>query len=669
MRRRHLELELDAAHALEDPLQRDPLAGEQVAEHAERRQHHRCVEQHRAEDQRLHVAAAVARQPEVREAAPHDRRDEPDQDRRGHEHPQRLVHRVDPEDRDAVAADVGPHRREQPRLAQLLVRADRDVVDRDGHLARLDDRLERVGELRDDLHRQRRLAVVGAEAGGRVGHRGLGGLAHDPGAEPLQRLLGWREVLDRHHLAVADDHVGAAGEDRTDQLDHVGAVVLVVGVGVDDHVGAELQGGVQAGLEAGGQPLVVRQPDDVVDAVLARDLDRAVGGAVVDDQPLDGVEAGDLAGEVAQGDGEGLLLVQARDLDDQLHQAGIRRYRVDTLAPAMGRADRFAKAAFALLCIGSLVGFLVYPTYPNYDSYYSLLWGREVLDLQAPTFEGFRVPTEHPLAIVAGAALSLLGDLGDRVWIALIIASYLWLIAAVYRLGKIAFTPLIGMVAAALLLTRFDYAFLTARGYIDIPYMAMVVWAATLEAERARRGVPVLVLLALAGLLRPEAWVLAAFYWCWLAWPASWRERALYAVLAAAGPVLWAATDFAVTGDPLFSLHYTSSSAEELGRNLPLSQLPSAMPEFFANLVKLPVLVAAALGLVVAVVAVPRRAAAPLALLTAGIVTFVLIGIAGASAIERYLAIAAVALLVFAAVSFGGFTLLERGALRTGWMV
>ena len=82
------------------------------------------------------------------------------------------------------------------------------------------------------------------------------------------------------------------------------------------------------------------------------------------------------------------------------------------------------------------VGFLVYPTYPNYDSYYSLLWGREVLDLQAPTFEGFRVPTEHPLAIVAGALLSLLGDVGDRVWVALILASYLWLVAGVYRLGQ-----------------------------------------------------------------------------------------------------------------------------------------------------------------------------------------------------------------------------------------
>ena len=35
----------------------------------------------------------------------------------------------------------------------------------------------------------------------------------------------------------------------------------------------------------------------------------------------------------------------------------------------------------ALLCVGTAIGFFVYPTYPNYDSYYSLLWGREVLDL------------------------------------------------------------------------------------------------------------------------------------------------------------------------------------------------------------------------------------------------------------------------------------------------
>ena len=172
-------------------------------------------------------------------------------------------------------------------------------------------------------------------------------------------------------------------------------------------------------------------------------------------------------------------------------QATLLRRRTASLGLARADPALLARVAFALLCVGATVGFFLYPTYPNYDSYYSLLWGREVLDFQAPTFEGFRVPTEHPLAIVAGALLSLLGDAGDRLWIALVLASYLWLVAGVYRLGRIAFTPLVGALAAALLLTRFDYGFLAARGYVDIPYMAMVVWAAALEAQRPRRGASV----------------------------------------------------------------------------------------------------------------------------------------------------------------------------------
>ena len=95
--------------------------------------------------------------------------------------------------------------------------------------------------------------------------------------------------------------------------------VLVVGVRVDDDVGAELQARVEARLEAGGKALVVRQLDDVVDAVLARHLDRAVGRAVVDDEPLDDVEARDLAREVGERRRERLLLVEAGDLDDELH--------------------------------------------------------------------------------------------------------------------------------------------------------------------------------------------------------------------------------------------------------------------------------------------------------------------------------------------------------------
>jgi hypothetical protein len=107
-------------------------------------------------------------------------------------------------------------------------------------------------------------------------------------------------VLDLGHLAVADDHVGAPLEDRAHQAADVGSVVLVVGVRVDDHVGAELQCCVDAGLEAGREALVVRQANEVVDAVRARDGDGLVGRAVVDHEPLDDVEARNLARKVRE---------------------------------------------------------------------------------------------------------------------------------------------------------------------------------------------------------------------------------------------------------------------------------------------------------------------------------------------------------------------------------
>ena len=333
------------------------------------------------------------------------------------------------------------------------------------------------------------------------------------------------------------------------------------------------------------------------------------------------------------------------------------------------RGDGLAKIAFALLCLGFVIGFFVFPTYPVYDSYYSLLWGRDLLHGDPLVFDGFRYPTEHPLAIAAGAILSLVGEWGDRLWVAMILGSFLTLIAGVYRLGRIAATPLVGAVAAALLMTRFDYPFLAARGYIDIPYMALVVWAATLEAKHPRRGVPVLVLLALAGMLRPEAWFLAAMYWVWVAWKATWRERFLFAALAAAGPLTWATVDFLVTGNPLFSQQYTSQSADDLGRQRSLSELPAAIPTFFQNLVKLPVFIAAGAGIVLGIVLSPRRMLMPLLLLIAGLATFVALAIAGASVIERYLAVPALALMIFAAVAIGGWTMLVPSRVRTAWMI
>jgi hypothetical protein len=339
--------------------------------------------------------------------------------------------------------------------------------------------------------------------------------------------------------------------------------------------------------------------------------------------------------------------------------------------------------ALAALAVATLVGFLVYPTYPNYDSYYSLLWGREVLHGHLPSFDGYRTPTEHPLAVAFGAALSLLGRGGDRVMVFATEASFVVLCAGIYQVGRRAFTPLVGLAAAGILCTRFDFPFLAARAYIDIPYLAFVVWAAALELGRPRRGGIVWVLLACAGLLRPEAWLIIGLYFLWMCSGEIGAETpehphgrarlirwARYAAWAAVGPVVWVLTDFVVTGHPFFSLQHTSGLAEELGRTKGLSEVPDSMRRFFLNLAKAPVLYAGIVGFLAALWLAPRRVVMPAALWLIGSGTFVLVGIAGLSVIDRYLLVPTLMVMVFAAVALAGWTMLRSDLLvRKVWAV
>ncbi|HWC27858.1 MAG TPA: hypothetical protein VG474_14810 [Solirubrobacteraceae bacterium] len=327
------------------------------------------------------------------------------------------------------------------------------------------------------------------------------------------------------------------------------------------------------------------------------------------------------------------------------------------------------RVGLVALALAALVGFLVFPTYPNYDSYYSLLWGRELLALEPLSFTAYRAPTEHPLAIAFGALLVPLGDGADRVMVACTVISFLALVAGLYALGKTAFTPLVGAVAAALLVTRFDFPFLAARGYIDIPYLAVVIWAAVIELRAPRRHpLIVLGLLAAAGLMRPEAWLLAGAYWLWLAPRATWGRRALYAALAAVGPLVWTGVDLAVTGNALYSLTGTRDLAEELGRNKGGAAVPAALYAFLVKLAKFPVVVAGAIGLVLAIVLTPRRALMPLVLFALGAGTFALVGLAGLSVIDRYLLVPSLCVMIFAAVFIAGWTMLEPGTIwRRAW--
>jgi hypothetical protein len=175
------------------------------------------------------------------------------------------------------------------------------------------------------------------------------------------------------------------------------------------------------------------------------------------------------------------------------------------------------------------------------------------------------------------------------------------------------------------------------------------------------------VLLAAAGLLRPEAWLLSGLYFLWCFPPATWPRRTRYAALSAIGPVVWPAVDWIVTGDPLFSLTHTSGLAEELGRQRGLSEIPAATVQFLKNLDKVPVFYAGVLGVVLALVLVPRRIGWPLATFVIGMATFFLVGLAGLSVIDRYLLVPSLMVMVFAAVTLGGWTMLRAGRARTAW--
>src|SRR6266571_2626058 len=109
-------------------------------------------------------------------------------------------------------------------------------------------------------------------------------------------------------------------------------------------------------------------------------------------------------------------------------------------------ADTLAVLAFGGIAILAVVGFFVRQTYPNYDSYYALLWGREIVHLHLPSFEAYRAPTEHPLAVAFGAVLSLFGDGADRLFLLCMLLSLVALAAGVYRLGRICFTPIVGAI-------------------------------------------------------------------------------------------------------------------------------------------------------------------------------------------------------------------------------
>jgi hypothetical protein len=233
----------------------------------------------------------------------------------------------------------------------------------------------------------------------------------------------------------------------------------------------------------------------------------------------------------------------------------------------------------------------------NYDTLYAVLWARDLAAGTAPDLEVALAPTPHPLQELAALPLAWLTDAPDWGQGAVVASAYLALgvcAVLVAALGAAWFGWPAGAIAAAIFLTREPILSFGVRAYVDLPYLALLLAALLVETRRPRAGAPVLVLLALAGLLRPEAWLFAAAYVAWLArGGVRGRPLAGLVVLAAAAPVLWALHDLLLTGDPLWSLTGTRESAQELGRRTGLDDVPITMPRRLGEILREPVLVGA----------------------------------------------------------------------------
>ncbi len=317
-----------------------------------------------------------------------------------------------------------------------------------------------------------------------------------------------------------------------------------------------------------------------------------------------------------------------------------------------------------LLRIISGVGFA------NYDTLYALVWGQQLTRGETPQYGIPIAPTPHPLVEAIGVVAAPLGPHAtSQIAVAL---GFLALSAcgwAVYRLGSLWFNRPAGAVAALLLLTRGQILSYGVRAYVDIPYLLLVLCALIVETRRPRAGAPVLALLALAGLLRPEAWAFSGLYWLYLALqtPRTPSQLARLALLAAAAPIAWVASDWLVTGNPLWSLTNTRHTAETLHRETGIGKVPEYIPRRIGSILGPFVLVAAALGGVLALLWLRARAL-PGAL--AGVVAvgvFAAFASVGLPIDTRYAFLAAAILCVFAGAAVCGWMELPREDPHRRW--
>ncbi|HEX6754016.1 MAG TPA: hypothetical protein VF093_10580 [Solirubrobacterales bacterium] len=372
----------------------------------------------------------------------------------------------------------------------------------------------------------------------------------------------------------------------------------------------------------------------------------------------------------------------------------------------------------------TLILLLLFPVgFPNYDTIYALLWGREMAHGLSPDMAAPLAPTPHPLAELFGLITTPLGNGAIE---ATMVVAYLSLGLVgylVYRLGALWFDRPVGAVAALIVLTRAPYLSNGLRAYVDLPYIALCLGALLIETRKPRAGWPVLALLALAGLLRPEAWLFSLAYLAYLLLappqaskasavpdeaaetrrssrqpapdgerrapldradtqiaglirPALGRARGALlspqgialATLALAAPIAWALFDWATAGSPTYSFTGTRETVDELARQTGPVDLVLFGPRRLGEVLQWPGMVGALGGVVLGLAFLRHRSTIGVAAAALALAAFAVLASAGLAILPRYTMLAAAVLAIFAALAILGWRLLEAGhPWRRAW--
>ena len=290
---------------------------------------------------------------------------------------------------------------------------------------------------------------------------------------------------------------------------------------------------------------------------------------------------------------------------------------------------------------------------PGYDASWHLIWARDLLNGVKPQLDGWAAPTEHPLMLAVAAVCALFGGSAAQALIAAeLLALALTLVVAIRLMRATTGSAASGVVGWLLLAGAYGLLLAALRGYLDVWFVLLVVWGAARQAEQ-RDPAAGWVAFGLAGLLRPEAWLLSA-----LSGVVAWRRgdhggAVRLGAAAALAATTWFGFDALMTGKPLLSFETARTLALEGDGGGPLRVFAVSL---FGG-IRGPATLLGLLGGGLAIRRLGARRLWPLiAIGSTGLASAAAITLLGLTLLPRYLMLAWLALALFGGYCIAGWT-------------